>query len=1471
MSDFQNENASRSPETELAGTPSMDPIPPDSPSSLEDADLPLPVLNAKERKEAGRELKRAQRTADSRLRKWREQVRLRSFFAQNFIGKQIAKFVAKRCQRRAEALAQSQKWSAAEHELHQALRWVPDQAHCWFRLAEIAMFGQHPGKALRDVSCALLLEPSNPDFLRLQARIFGELKQFSAALTDWRKVMILEPQNSVVFFNVGVIYGQRCQFQRAQLFLKRAVELDSSNAIYELTLAKVCFQTRNFTEAELHYRTAKALFLLDLANQFPEMAENTNLRGKFLEKRFREEPFFKKCYLGVLAGIALTTSILKKPEETLKVSQELLTLEPGNLEARLLNGTAEYDSLHLPKALEIFEEIIKTNPEIGLPYWYCGDILWHFDRLEEALPNLLMAVEKQTHLREAVKGVIYCLQSLEKNDELKQFCSKMISQGRKWFEVYHARGVAEFSMQQLEEAIQDLKAALKLNPRQESVWKDLAFIFYSAERYEETLHAAAQALKLNSDALEVGVLKTAALKALNRTDEALTETARILKKDPQNCDALILKAQLLRSKGELESARQTFSEALKKSPNHPIALSGRAAVLAEMGDFARALPDCSAAISAEPSMLRLYVQRALYCIQLKKFENALADCKFVLERNPRFPDVWLTRGEINLAMGKPEAAILDFQRAFGLNPQNVIPLIRSAEAKASLGLLKPALEDVEKALKIRPDETELEMQKVVLLTMLKQVEPALEYCSGILARNPDKLQIRFQRGSIFMNLQQFEDALADFEFVTKNDPNAMEPHFAKALVLNGLFRHEEALTELNRVLEIHPDFIPALSEKAMTYSTLGNAVHSMKLMEKILELDPKNVRILNFRGTVLANTKFHREAIEDFEKAVEIQPNYAPAHNNLGHMLALAGELMKGLEHLNTTLELSPDWPRPYLNRAAVFMKMRRIDDAENDIQTAMNLAKKVGDEDTLVDAIALKRKNAYLRRFMANDDEDDEDSVTYREWDGSNDDDSWDGEDPDDENDSNDEIISDDSDGDEFWDEFNEFEDEDELNGDEDEEPDEESDEDADFLNQLFQFDDSENNEFLPDDEEDEDLEDFEAFDDDFDDDYDSEDEDEDEFMNQTDEEDPKNVPHDPDFKNTTFELTTGFLEFENFIENEKRSKEQKDLGKNLWPQFKAKEEESLEGQEPLRFLENSQPEENRPENGSGEGMDAPSAPDSNAKKSLKENLEVFGLNPQNSEFLTNKIWEKWQKILDSNTFQEDEEYAGDHSEDARSENPPESETDPQETRQNSKKMHQMLSELLQILEDARQDAASNPASQTADENDEPLRKPPLSDETDPLNPISQPDEMKGPCLLVRLQIEKEPNPNTDVLMEMDPSTPYACYSESHEKFFEELTRVSDALNQLARTADSASEKRKIRKRKKQLEELMEIVTENLMTNEPDDMLLLFADLEPDLLTSPFITITETTPWIPYQKPEESSQDESDENPKSDENGPNA
>jgi len=396
----------------------------------------------------------------------------------------------------------------------------------------------------------------------------------------------------------------------------------------------------------------------------------------------------------------------------------------------------------------------------------------------------------------------------------------------------------------LDEAIRDLKQALKADPHRLDAWRMLVQVHSEAGRLGE----------LTSDLKQ----KSAA----SPTDDALHYALGL--------------AYFAESKTAGDAALTEFETAEKLKPTeaeYPFRLGVAYFELERWGD---SLAPLQRAVQLAPKNAKYHVPLGLALAKLQKKQQALDEFRNLLELSPSGRDVKLAQQALERLEDPlrdiPQAETDNVRRGIDWlhqadSPQQAIDLFQDvldrypdlAPVHVLIGLAyerlddnAPAIEHLQRAIELAPDDAQAYLYLGELYFSKQKPERAVDYYQKALARNPLLDRAYGRLGEIAVTRSDATAALANFKMLEVLSPDDPGAHAAMAQAYELAGQYDSAEQELRGIVARDPKnldawlrigFLNGALAKKATNPTERDAhlKQAQAAFQKVLDVQPENV------------------------------------------------------------------------------------------------------------------------------------------------------------------------------------------------------------------------------------------------------------------------------------------------------------------------------------------------------------------------------------------------------------------------------------------------------------------------------------------------------------------------------------------------------------------------------------------------------------------------------------------------------
>lgn len=389
----------------------------------------------------------------------------------------------------------------------------------------------------------------------------------------------------------------------------------------------------------------------------------------------------------------------------------LIMLFPAIQAARLVaQGPQEQLAAPAPNGATGAENIVKGDGETTAPsipgMIQQADVL--FEKKDwpalDKLTARMIALDPNHAQARAYRGLY--LQRTEKPDEALQEMRKATELDPKESTNWGLLGQLQVGRKEYADAEQTFSTALEINPEQANYYYNRGFARFEQQKYELAAADYARAIELkSSNQAEACVKCGLALQRSGKVVESIRYFNTAEKLDPQNVDYKLLRAKAFEALGNhqfedgsaSEYARAGFDEVLKLAPDYAPARFSRGLALQRLG----------------------------------KHAEAIADFDVLVEKEPKNDLILWRRGYSNLKAGHYDAAFADLQKSAELDPKDTSAPELLIRIRVAQGRFDEALPLCDQQLQKTPDQLDFLARKAIVLFLAGREDEAGALCDRI--------------------------------------------------------------------------------------------------------------------------------------------------------------------------------------------------------------------------------------------------------------------------------------------------------------------------------------------------------------------------------------------------------------------------------------------------------------------------------------------------------------------------------------------------------------------------------------------------------------------------------------------------------------------------------------------------------------------------------------------------------------------
>ena len=291
---------------------------------------------------------------------------------------------------------------------------------------------------------------------------------------------------------------------------------------------------------------------------------------------------------------------------------------------------------------------------------------------------------------------------------------------------YNNRGFASLESGRVQEALDDFKKAIALNPKYADAHLNVGIALFKQGKLELALQSYDQAIRLKPESSDAYLNRGVVLLNGNRLNEAIEDFNRALQLNPWNAEALSNRGLSYSRLGKPQDGLSDLDKAIELSPRIAQARMNRGIINAMLGRGEPALDDLEQAARLDPKNAQIFYNRGNIYAAMRRFQDAMLDYDKAIELNPDYADAYVNRGGLYMISSRLQDALAQFDKALSINPNDENAHLNRANIQAAQSRTQEALDEYEKVLSINPKNSQALLNRGLLLNSLHRQKEAME-------------------------------------------------------------------------------------------------------------------------------------------------------------------------------------------------------------------------------------------------------------------------------------------------------------------------------------------------------------------------------------------------------------------------------------------------------------------------------------------------------------------------------------------------------------------------------------------------------------------------------------------------------------------------------------------------------------------------------------------------------------------------
>jgi tetratricopeptide (TPR) repeat protein len=440
------------------------------------------------------------------------------------------------------------------------------------------------------------------------------------------------------------------------------------------------------------------------------------------------------------------------------------------------------------------------------------------------------------------------------------------------------------------EAIASATIAAELEPDNPTFQDHLVGLLLAAERTDEAARALGKALPFNPRHGPLYFAMSRLLQRRQRPADALMAARRAVALGPSKPHLREHLVALLVDSGEDAEAEAALHDALELHPAEAALHFHGSRLLQRRGRPEEAMAAARRAVDLEPQRARWHDHLAALLVEAGRLAEAETALRQALERKVESGALYFRLSRLLQQGQRPKNALMAARSAVALEPQRAYLREHLVALLVEAGEDAEAEAAVREALHRHPGVAAFHFHQSRLLERRRRPEDALAAARRAVALEPQRARWHDRLAALLAEAGRPDEAEAALRHALRSNVESGGIHFHLSRLLQGT-RPQEAAAVARRAVALEPDK-PYLREHLIALlMESGRDADAEAALREALECHPGNPALHYLESRLLQKRQRTHEAVAAARRAVALDPQRGKWRDHLSALMAQTGRL----------------------------------------------------------------------------------------------------------------------------------------------------------------------------------------------------------------------------------------------------------------------------------------------------------------------------------------------------------------------------------------------------------------------------------------------------------------------------------------------------------------------------------------------------------------------------------------------------
>ena len=464
-------------------------------------------------------------------------------------------------------------------------------------------------------------------------------------------------------------------------------------------------------------------------------------------------------------------------------------------------------------------------------------------------------------------------------------------------ELFNLRGIILNAQNKTNEALEAFNEALKKDPKNIAVYKNLIAILINQNDDEKLIECYKKLIKIDKKNTSYYNNLAIIYDRNNKKEKAIKTINQAIMIDNNSEISHINKGIILFNKDEKEThkeSKESLLKALELNQKNLNALFILGKILYEVGEYDESIKylDSHNTINSKNEYAYYFKGKCLY--KKTDYKESIICFTKALKINPNHIGSLNMMGNVLITTNKNKEAIKLFERSVNILNSQSKELTSRQDYSISyygIGIAYRNIDDInnaelflKKSIEYSPNYLDAQSQLAAIKLMKKDKNEDETLLSDILdENNSDKELTKIQELKNKIKDRLFTEVEKECreQLKLKNNNDKAMIYLILAHSLYGQFKIDEAIKYLDKSIKINPTITASYRLKADLLSRSNNNDEAIEICEKLISDNNKDVKTLIQLGFLYKKNDKHEKSKNIFKKALEVEPNNSHAQGGL--------------------------------------------------------------------------------------------------------------------------------------------------------------------------------------------------------------------------------------------------------------------------------------------------------------------------------------------------------------------------------------------------------------------------------------------------------------------------------------------------------------------------------------------------------------------------------------------------------------